>query len=277
MASKRVPASTRPSTTGKRHPSTLAGKGHGSSAAFSLAGPDNKNLLQAQGKVSPLAKAGIQDALLGRPMTSAEAKALKNQLNNPALTPSQKGSIASALQADAQMKRDLAATNNAAALAGLAGAATEALGSLGGLGGGGLGGAGGGGGSMGGGSMGGGDVGGGDGSGGFASAGGGVAEVAPVGAVEPVEDESGPVAEEGEGGVRILAVEQGSAAEVGGLRVGDVILSFAGVTTPSFDDLREAVGQAGGEAKVIFINGENGQTEYLTVALPEGRLGVTCE
>jgi hypothetical protein len=274
VASKRVPASTRPSTTGKRHPSTVAGTGRGSSAAFSLTGPDNKNLLQAQGKVSPLAKAGIQDALQGKPMSPAEVKALKNQLNNPALTPSQKGSIASALQADSQIKRDLAAGNNAGALAGLAGAATDALGALGGLGGG----LGGGGGPMsGGGSMGGGDGDGGDVGGGFAPAGGGVAEVAPVGAMEPVEDESGPVAEEGEGGVRILAMEQGSAAELGGLRVGDVILSFAGVTTPRFDDLREAVGQAGVEAKVIFINGENGQTEYLTVALPEGRLGVTCE
>jgi S1-C subfamily serine protease len=80
-----------------------------------------------------------------------------------------------------------------------------------------------------------------------------------------------------DGGVLLQEVKKGAAADVAGLRVGDVILSFGGVRTHNFEELRNAVQQACGPVKVIFINGENGQAEYLTVTPEEGRIGVTCE
>ncbi len=291
VPSKRVVVNTRTNamnTTRKGKPSALASQGIGGSGGlFSYPRAANANLIKAQNQVPPLAQAGINNALAGQPMTGAQVQAMKNQLNNSKLSPAEQGSIATALQADAQMKRQLAATaaaNGAGAIAGIAGAASNVLGSLGsggGVGGGGSGSMGGGGGgssSGGDGSTGGGGDGG-DGDTGSApvASGDGLADVTPVGGSRPAPND--PTADEtdAQSGVRILAVDAGAAAELGGLRAGDVILSFAGVPTQSFDGLREAVGQASAEAKVIFINGENGQTEFLTVALQEGRLGVTCE
>ncbi len=80
-----------------------------------------------------------------------------------------------------------------------------------------------------------------------------------------------------DGGVLLRAVEEGAAAEQAGLQVGDVILSFGGVRTHTFEDLQAAVQRAGGPVKVVFINGENGETEYLMVDPEDGRIGVTCE
>jgi len=80
-----------------------------------------------------------------------------------------------------------------------------------------------------------------------------------------------------EGGVLLRAVTRGAAAEQAGLRAGDVILSFDGVRTRTFEELQDAVQQADGPVKVVFINGENSETEYLTVEPEEGRIGVTCE
>jgi S1-C subfamily serine protease len=80
-----------------------------------------------------------------------------------------------------------------------------------------------------------------------------------------------------EGGVLLRAVTRGAAAEQAGLRAGDVILSFDGVRTRTFEELQDAVQQADGPVKVVFINGENGETEYLTVEPEEGLIGVTCE
>jgi hypothetical protein len=56
-----------------------------------------------------------------------------------------------------------------------------------------------------------------------------------------------------------------------------VILSFGGVRTRTFEELRDAVRQADGPVQAVFVNGENGQTEYVTVAPQQGRIGVTCE
>jgi S1-C subfamily serine protease len=100
----------------------------------------------------------------------------------------------------------------------------------------------------------------------------------PEGTVSPmggeVEQEEQPAEQ---AGVRILAVEAGGAAERAGLRAGDVILSFGGRRTPTFAALQAAVQRAEGPVKVIYINGENGQTEYRTVEPDDGRIGVTCE
>jgi S1-C subfamily serine protease len=80
-----------------------------------------------------------------------------------------------------------------------------------------------------------------------------------------------------EGGVLIQSVKEGAAADQAGLRAGDVILSFGDVRTHTFDELQDAVGQASGPVKVVFVNGENGQTEYVMVEPEDGLIGVTCE
>jgi S1-C subfamily serine protease len=48
------------------------------------------------------------------------------------------------------------------------------------------------------------------------------------------------------------------AAEQAGLRAGNVILSFGGIPTPTFEDLQDLVQRTAGEVKVVFVNGENG-------------------
>jgi S1-C subfamily serine protease len=90
----------------------------------------------------------------------------------------------------------------------------------------------------------------------------------------PVDEEA---AEEADDGVFLLVVKRGTAADQAGLRAGDVILSFGGVRTRTFEELQDAVRQAGGPVQVVFVNGENGQIEYSTVVPQEGRIGVTCE
>jgi hypothetical protein len=92
---------------------------------------------------------------------------------------------------------------------------------------------------------------------------------------EPVEE--GDAGEEEEvGGVLLTEVEEGAAADQAGLRAGDVILSFGGVPTPDFDSLKAAVSQADGPVEVVFINGETGETESLTVTPEDHRIGVSC-
>jgi hypothetical protein len=92
----------------------------------------------------------------------------------------------------------------------------------------------------------------------------------------PVPD--GDSASQGdEGGVLLRVVQRGGAADLAGLRAGDIVLSFGDVRTHTFEELQEAVGQARGSVKVVYINGESGETEYVMVRPEEGRIGVTCE
>jgi S1-C subfamily serine protease len=77
-------------------------------------------------------------------------------------------------------------------------------------------------------------------------------------------------------GVRITELYQGTAAKQG-LRVDDIILSFDGTATPSFEALAAAVQQSGSEAEVIFINADNGQQESIVLYPQGGRIGVNGE
>jgi membrane-associated protease RseP (regulator of RpoE activity) len=86
-----------------------------------------------------------------------------------------------------------------------------------------------------------------------------------------------PVVTQPAGAVKITSLVETGAAAVAGLRQGDVILSFNGVATPSFDALREAVAAAAGPAEVIFFNPEPGQKESLTVTPAAGKIGVDVE
>lgn len=233
-------------------------------------------MINGLSQLSPLAQAGIRNALAGKPMTAAEDKAVQAAIGNATLSPTLKGSLASALQTDQQIKtvnnvlNGLATGTVLSSLSGLSslgggllnGASTGALLGSPGVGGGGAG------------------------SGYPSSADGG--DSAPLVSGDPVgstmtpystdatEEESAASAAD-EDGVALLAVSEGAAAEQAGLRAGDVILSFDGVRTRSFEALRQAVQQADGPVRVVFINSENNQTEYLTVEPRDGAIGVTCE
>jgi hypothetical protein len=93
----------------------------------------------------------------------------------------------------------------------------------------------------------------------------------------PVVDGSDDTREaEPEYGVEIVNLLQGAAADAG-LTVGDVILTFNGVATPTFDALRDAVQESGSDAEVVFLNCENGQRESIVLHPEEGRIGVGVE
>jgi hypothetical protein len=77
-------------------------------------------------------------------------------------------------------------------------------------------------------------------------------------------------------GLKITRLSDGTAAEQG-LREGDVILSIAGVPTPTTDDSREVLAQAGRKVEVIFINVENGQRESIVLYPRGGLIGVDAE
>jgi hypothetical protein len=297
--SSRRPASLQTAHTGANNKAHAAGvangqnKGNLSNVTRSLTTADNNQLATLQPTLSSAqAKAGITAALDGKPMTTAQVNALRATLNSN-LPASDKAVIAKALQTDQQIKRQLATNNaiNGLATGSLLGGLGGNGGGIGGLGGngggsGGLGGNGGGSGGSGG-SDGGGSSSGGGGGGDYPSSGDGDAS-SPIIASGPVGGAPSPApayasgaesvpAEEGEGGVLLQAVEAGAAAERAGLRTGDVILSFGEFRTRTFEELQAAVRQPGGPVKVIFINGENGQTEYLTVEPEGGRIGVTCD
>lgn len=247
---------------------------------------------------SALAQAGVNQAIHGKPMTGPEVQAVQAMLNRPnaQVPPAMKTALADALQNDQQIKRQQATINALNNLASATLASGGGLGGLGGLGGGGLGmlsalggglgGSGGMGGGSGGGGAGGYPVGGGD-DGGYLAGGSGDASPAVVqaGAVEDAiaaqdddttDAQSVPTSTD-DGGVQLVEVTKGAAADAAGLRAGDVILSFGTVRTHTFAELRDAVQQVNGPVKVVFINGENGQTEYLTIEPEEGLIGVTCE
>jgi hypothetical protein len=61
------------------------------------------------------------------------------------------------------------------------------------------------------------------------------------------------------------------------MKEGDVILSVNGVDTPTYEDLRSALRQAGSEAEVVFINTDNGRTESITLYPDNGKIGIACE
>jgi hypothetical protein len=89
-------------------------------------------------------------------------------------------------------------------------------------------------------------------------------------------EEVGPAGTSTTYGVRITQLFEGTAAKEG-LRQGDVILSFNGTATPTFDALRDAVQQGGSEAEVIFLNADNGHRESITLYPEDGFIGVLGE
>jgi hypothetical protein len=104
-----------------------------------------------------------------------------------------------------------------------------------------------------------------------------VEEIVPVAAAGTAIVDGGQAQEGIEGGVLLSEVRKGGAADQAGLRAGDVILRFGGVRTHNFEGLRDAVQQASGVVKVVFLNGENNEVEYVTVEPVDGLIGVTCE
>jgi hypothetical protein len=76
-------------------------------------------------------------------------------------------------------------------------------------------------------------------------------------------------------GVAISEVEASGPAEEAGLRAGDRILSIDDVAIRCVHDIRFAIQQGGSELKVVFVNVENGETEYLMVSPRGKQLGIT--
>lgn len=70
-------------------------------------------------------------------------------------------------------------------------------------------------------------------------------------------------------GVPLETIQPGSAAELGGLRPGDVVLEFDGVKTPNFNDLRNVILKKaiGDRCTVKFLR--DGKEETITVILGE--------
>ena len=75
--------------------------------------------------------------------------------------------------------------------------------------------------------------------------------------------------EDSDGGPRVAAVNPGSPAASGGVRVGDVIVSIGGDRVASSDDLRDAIGARKVGAKVTLTVKRNGDTQKLSVTLGE--------
>ncbi len=184
---------------------------------------------------SQVAQAAVNQMLAGQPLTADQIKAVQSMIGNNAVSPQMQAALAKGLQTDSQIKRQIAQNTATTLLAGLSGS-----GGLGGLGGG-LGGSGGNGGGLGGsggnsgGSGGGGSDGGSGGSGdGYPSSGGdstpigSVVDATPTSVGDTGSEQTTPVAADNDG-VLIQAVRENAAADLAGLRAGDVILSFGGV------------------------------------------------
>jgi S1-C subfamily serine protease len=75
-------------------------------------------------------------------------------------------------------------------------------------------------------------------------------------------------------GVLLTDVSQGPAANAG-LQPDDIILSYNGQPTPSYEDLAAAVQSSGSQAEVSYISGDNGDQETVTLSGVNGRIGVT--
>jgi membrane-associated protease RseP (regulator of RpoE activity) len=80
-----------------------------------------------------------------------------------------------------------------------------------------------------------------------------------------------------ETGLRITNLEDKGPAATGLLRVGDTILGVNETRVRNFDDLRSALTPLNGNAQIIFINGENGKLEKLSIKIANGHLGASVE
>jgi len=110
----------------------------------------------------------------------------------------------------------------------------------------------------------GGDVGGDDGDAGVGDAGASQAETPETGESEPTF------------GMAIRELSAGTARKRG-MKAGDIIMSVNGTATPDFDSLQTALGEAGSQAEVDFINVDNGKLERITLNPVSARIGATVE
>jgi hypothetical protein len=77
-------------------------------------------------------------------------------------------------------------------------------------------------------------------------------------------------------GMAIRELNAGTARKQG-MKVGDIIMSVNGTSTPDFDSLRSALVQGGSRAEVDFINVDNGELERITLNPSGGAIGASVE
>jgi membrane-associated protease RseP (regulator of RpoE activity) len=77
-------------------------------------------------------------------------------------------------------------------------------------------------------------------------------------------------------GVEITALYKGTGAEEG-LEIGDIILSFNGTPTPTFEALASAVARSGTRAQVVVIREDGGARETVTLFPRNGLIGLSGE
>jgi membrane-associated protease RseP (regulator of RpoE activity) len=77
-------------------------------------------------------------------------------------------------------------------------------------------------------------------------------------------------------GAQIIGLDNGPAQKAG-MKLGDVILSVNGVLTPDLQTLRDALAACGSEAKVVFVNVDSGEREFVVLNPTNGRIGVSVQ
>jgi serine protease Do len=94
-------------------------------------------------------------------------------------------------------------------------------------------------------------------------------EPAPVGAVPAASEPGylGLVADNADGGVRVLTVRPGSAAELAAIREGDLITSIGGVAVANLDDMQTQLAGKPAGSRIDFVVQRGGESQSLPVTL----------
>jgi hypothetical protein len=79
-----------------------------------------------------------------------------------------------------------------------------------------------------------------------------------------------PIADQG---VQIEQLYDGTANDEG-MNVGDVILDINGKAIPDIETLRDVVSNAGEVIDMVYINGETGETESISLYPQDGKIGI---
>jgi membrane-associated protease RseP (regulator of RpoE activity) len=74
--------------------------------------------------------------------------------------------------------------------------------------------------------------------------------------------------------MKVTGVAQKGAAAEADLRVGDIIVTAAGLRTQSFEDLAAVLAGAKGPIEIVIVNGENNKLERMQIVPVNGKIGI---